>query len=272
MEKENIVCWFSCGVTSTIAIKIALDQFRDKYNFLIYYFKIDSAHPDNERFIKDCEIFFNHKIIQVQSEKYKDQFDVVNKTKYVNGAGGARCTLELKKNLRFKIEKEQKWKYQVFGFEFQKKEINRALKFIKQYPNSKAIFPLIENKLTKKQCLKILMNNNIEIPTMYKLGYKNNNCIGCVKGGAGYWNKIRVDFPEYFEKMIESEHIANHSCLKKYKKSLFLKDLDKKAGHKQKIDLPDCGNFCDIEFMDSKDKNLEKVLNEYNNIKEFYQY
>lgn len=31
---------------------------------------------------------------------------------------------------------------------------------------------------------------------MYDLGYANNNCIGCVKGGIGYWNKIRIDFPE----------------------------------------------------------------------------
>ncbi len=41
----------------------------------------------------------------------------------------------------------------------------------------------------------------IELPAMYKLGYRNNNCIGCPKGGMGYWNKIRVDFPEVFERM-----------------------------------------------------------------------
>ncbi len=35
---------------------------------------------------------------------------------------------------------------------------------------------------------------------MYDLGYPNNNCIGCVKGGMGYWNKIRKDFPEVFQK------------------------------------------------------------------------
>lgn len=36
---------------------------------------------------------------------------------------------------------------------------------------------------------------------MYKQGYQNNNCIGCPKGGMGYWNKIRVDYPEHFERM-----------------------------------------------------------------------
>jgi len=44
---------------------------------------------------------------------------------------------------------------------------------------------------------------------MYKLGYKNNNCIGCVKGGKGYWNKIRVDFPEHFARMSKIERELN---------------------------------------------------------------
>lgn len=40
---------------------------------------------------------------------------------------------------------------------------------------------------------------------MYRLGYRNNNCIGCVKGGPGYWNKIRVDFPDVFDRMAKLE-------------------------------------------------------------------
>lgn len=33
---------------------------------------------------------------------------------------------------------------------------------------------------------------------MYQLGYPNNNCIGCVKGGQNYWQRIRRDFPQRF--------------------------------------------------------------------------
>ena len=36
---------------------------------------------------------------------------------------------------------------------------------------------------------------------MYRMGYSNANCIGCVKGGEGYWNKVRRDFPEQFEEL-----------------------------------------------------------------------
>lgn len=87
---------------------------------------------------------------------------------------------------------------QIFGFEYSKKEVNRAIRFKEQYPDAKPIFPLIEKKLTKPECLYYLEQAGIKRPTMYTLGYGNNNCIGCVKGGKGYWNKIRRDFPEYF--------------------------------------------------------------------------
>jgi len=41
---------------------------------------------------------------------------------------------------------------------------------------------LIDNDLSKENCLAIIDRAGIEIPMMYKLGYNNNNCIGCVKG------------------------------------------------------------------------------------------
>jgi 3'-phosphoadenosine 5'-phosphosulfate sulfotransferase (PAPS reductase)/FAD synthetase len=271
MNKENIICWFSCGITSAVATKIALEQYSQDYNVLIYYFKIDSAHPDNNRFIEDCERWYNQKIIQVQG-KYKDQFDVIRQTKYVNGEKGARCTLELKKELRYKIEKEIEFKHQVFGFEFSPHEVNRAIRFIEQNPNTKCVFPLIEKRLNKKNCFKYLLNENIEIPTMYKLGYKNNNCIACVKGGQGYFNKIRIDFPEYFNNMIEAEAIAGHSCIKKDSEPLFLKDLEPNKGHKQKIDLPDCSSICEVEFADIISPKLNDIMKEYKSIKELYLY
>jgi len=80
---------------------------------------------------------------------------------------------------------------------------------------------------------------------MYRLGYANNNCIGCVKGGAAYWNKIRKDFPSEFQKMADLEKSIGASCMKNP-----LSELHPKAGGKSKPILPDCGTFCEIEFAD----------------------
>ena len=74
---------------------------------------------------------------------------------------------------------------QIFGFEFDPKEIKRAERFIEQYPSANAIFPLIDKKITKEMALFQLQQAQIELPEMYKLGYHNSNCIGCVKGGMG---------------------------------------------------------------------------------------
>jgi hypothetical protein len=73
--------------------------------------------------------------------------------------------------------------------------------------------PLIERGITKDDALHLVERAGIELPVLYRLGYRNNNCIGCVKGGMGYWNKVRVDFPEEFARMAQLEREIGHSCL-----------------------------------------------------------
>jgi hypothetical protein len=250
------VGWFSCGVTSAVACKLAIDKYGSD-NIKLYYMVIDSAHDDNERFIKDCERWYGVDIIRDRSSKYKDQFDVIEKTKYINGPSGARCTLELKKNVRYKIEKEIDFDGQIFGFEFSKKEVNRAIRFAQQYPNSKPLYPLIDRKMTKQQCAELLLMNGIALPKMYDLGFHNNNCIGCVKGGMGYWNHIRKHFPDVFDKMSNLEQKLGNSCIK----NKYLKDLGEDQGRHDPPILPDCGTFCEIEFADIIDKNTERIMN-----------
>lgn len=247
------ICWFSCGVTSAIATKLAVQEYDD---IRIIYIDIDSAHEDNSRFLKECEEWIGKKIEYARSLKYKDQYDVIEKTKYVNGAGGARCTLELKKNVRKRIEKEEGITGQVFGFEFSEKEINRAIRFSEQHPHTNPVFPLIDAKITKPVCADILLKNGIKLPTMYELGYHNNNCIGCVKGGKGYWNKIRRDFPDHFDRMAKLERVIGHTCIKEQ----YLDKLNPTSGRHNPPILPDCGTFCEIEFAHILDKRTKEVM------------
>ncbi len=252
-----IISWWSAGVTSAVATKIAIDE-HGIDNVLPIYFHIDSAHEDNVRFKKECEEWYGKEIITRKSHNRADQFDVILKDKYVNGPAGARCTLVLKKHVRQKIEKELSYTGQVFGFEYTKKEVNRAIRFKEQYPEAKPLFPLIEQKMTKPESLYFLEKQGIKRPTMYTLGYGNNNCIGCVKGGMGYWNKIKVDFPSHFKRMAEAEREVGRSCLK----HKFLDELSAEEGRKQKIIMADCGNFCDIEFSKIDHPRLEEIYNE----------
>jgi hypothetical protein len=161
---------------------------------------------------------------------------------------GARCTTELKRLVRVKYQESNKFSNQIFGFENNAKEINRANRLRENNPETKPEFPLIEAGMTKQNCLGVLKSNGIELPEMYKLGYPNNNCIGCVKGGMGYWNKIRIDFPDTFYKMAKLEREVGRSCLKESSGDrIFLDELDPERGREQKILIPDCGFFCGDE-------------------------
>lgn len=46
--------WFSCGVTSAVACKLAIDMYGSE-NVDLWYIETGASHPDNERFIADCE-------------------------------------------------------------------------------------------------------------------------------------------------------------------------------------------------------------------------
>jgi hypothetical protein len=77
---------------------------------------------------------------------------------------------------------------------------------------------------------------------MYDLGYNNNNCVGCVKGGMGYWNKIRQDFPAVFDARAKLERDIGYSILK----DCFLDELDPSRGRMSDEILEDCGIYCMI--------------------------
>lgn len=266
MEQSGFtVGWWSAGITSAVACKYALEMYP---NTKLYYIKIDSAHKDNERFKYECEDWYGVKIETLQSRYFKDQFDVIDKKGCVNTPEGAPCTLHLKKRVRWDFEDVNSLTLfndkiilnQVWGFEYTKKEVNRAIRHGQQYPETKPLFPLIEKGLDKNTCAGILLSAGIKLPAMYVLGYTNNNCIGCVKGGQGYWNKIRIDFPGIFDKMAKLERKVGYSCLKKDDGSFFLDQLDPKAGRKSKIIMPSCGMICDVEFADIPDKSLNDVM------------
>lgn len=251
-----IIAWFSCGATSAVACKIALSLYN---NVQVYYIETGSGHPDNTRFLADCEEWYGRPIHTIRSDKYSSVADVLRKG-YINGPTGAACTLKLKKEVRYKLEKELGcWDGQVWGFDFDPKEINRAIRLKQQYPATKALFPLIERQITKSDAMGMLWKAGIDIPVMYKMGY-NNNCIGCVKGGMGYWNKIRKDFPDTFNQMAQIEREVGATCLKDDKGRIYLDKLDPKRGDPVEEIVPDCSLICQIEFQEILDRQVERVM------------
>lgn len=238
------VAWLSAGVSSFIAaylIKDEIDEF--------YYIDIADQHPDSMRFIKDCEKLLGKEIKTLQSEQYGSVEQAIRSFGYTRIArtGYAFCTDYLKKRVRkeqFEYYHQNDEVTYVWGMDCKPHEQERAQRIIEAQPEFNHRFPLIEKNLTKQDCHAMARRLGIKRPKMYDLGYQNNNCVGCVKGGMGYWNKIRRDFPEVFESRAKMERDIGDHCLKE----CYLDELDPNRGNIEDEIMEDCGIFCEINL------------------------
>lgn len=232
------VVWISAGVSSFIAGWLVRNTV-DKW----IYIDVKDQHPDSIRFVKDCERLIGKEIEILRSDKYEDVADVIRKTKAINTPYGAPCTGMLKKAVRKKWENEQYQKgisqfCYVWGMDAS--ESKRADSIIKNFPEFDHEFPLIDKSLSKEDCHALAKELGLKRPAMYDLGYRNNNCIGCVKGGMGYWNRIRKDFPEVFKARAELEREMGRSCMN----GMFLDELDPNRGRLEEEIMEDCSIMC----------------------------
>lgn len=233
------ICWISAGVSSFIAAYLCKEDL-DR----VVYIHIEDQEDDTLRFIKDCEMALGKEIEIIKSDDFNSVEEVCRKFKYINGPYGAKCTTVLKKAVREKWESENIKEIPTYIWGYDLSEKNRAERIEKNIIEANHRFPLIESNLSKEDCHAILKRLGIKRPRMYDLGYHNNNCVGCVKGGKGYWNKIRKDFPEVFEKRAKLEREIGASCIN----GVFLDELDPNAGKNQTEILEDCSLFCQMIF------------------------
>jgi len=192
----RIVCRYSCGAASAVATKLTLGKYGHD-RVWITYSDPGSEHEDNKRFLSDCEVWFEQKVTVLRSEKYADTWAVWEGERFIKGKTGAPCTGLLKRAPTYPVSRPD----DVLVFGYTKEERKRADRFREQNFEQSVEFPLIDAGLSKEDCLAMVQRAGIALPVMYGMGYGHNNCIGCCKGGMGYWNKIRKDFPEVFDRM-----------------------------------------------------------------------
>ena len=209
---------------------------------------VDNEHPDNDRFHADCEKWIGKEIKRFKSDKYVDCWDVWEKKKFLSGKTGAPCTIEMKKAVRWKYEQEFDPDFQVLGFS--EEEQNRAERFRVNNPEVKTILPLIERGYTKPACQRVIVNVGIRLPRMYELGFKNNNCMGCVRASSPtYWARVRLNFPAYFTSMCELSRRLNSKLITLAGERIYLDELPEDVDYSA-VDLDEeieCGILCSGE-------------------------
>lgn len=198
---QRRISWYSCGAASAIATKLTNPD-------VVAYCDTGSEHQDNKRFMRECEDWIGQKFTVLRSDEYADTWEVFEKTRWLAGINGARCTTVLKIVPRLEFQKPTD--IHVFGYTADGPDIKRAELLQENYPELSLEFPLIERGIDKSACLSLVESAGIEIPIMYKLGFQNNNCIPCVKAtSASYWALIRAHFPRQFERMAKLSRELN---------------------------------------------------------------
>lgn len=240
MNNKMTVCWLSAGVSSFVAGYLIREEV-DKF----IYIDIDDQHPDSMRFIKGCEKALE-KPIEILKSPYGSVENACRQFQFINSSYGAKCTQVLKKRVRQVWENQHIGTLLTYVWGFDNDEKKRADRLVDTMIMQDHRFPLIEKGLSKEDAHGICNKLGIKRPAMYDLGYNNNNCIGCIKGGMGYWNKIRIDFPEVFEKRAKMERDIGHSCIK----GVFLDELEPNRGRMSEEIIQDCSIFCQLAIDD----------------------
>lgn len=250
-QMQRVVCQFSCGAASAVATKLALAEHR--HHCVIVNAYIEEEHPDNRRFARDCESWFGQNIVTLRDTKYgASAIKVFETVGYIKGPRGAACTSRIKRGLLASWSQPS----DVIVLGFTAEEQGRFDDFREHFPDTKALAPLIEHGLTKEDCKALVMRAGIELPLMYRLGYDNANCVGCVKGGIGYFRAIREDFPVQFERLAQAEdkvaalhgegaYILRHRSGSLKGKRFPLRQLPAGAPYRGEL-LPSCGLFCEM--------------------------
>lgn len=241
-----IAVWFSCGAASAVAAKKIIEIYGNDHEIRVINNPVAEEHPDNYRFLKEVENWIGVKIESAVNPKFPkaSAFEVWEKKRYMSGVSGAPCTFELKKRARQIWEETNKADFHVLGFTLE--EESRHKRFIER-ERENVIPVLIDLKITKNDCFKIIKDAGIKLPEIYSMGYPNANCIGCVKSSSPtYWNLVRNKHPDVFNQRLEQSKRLGVRLVRYKGKRIFLDELpiDAKGRSLKNMDF-ECGIFCE---------------------------
>lgn len=243
---ETIAVWFSCGAASAVAAQQTLERYGASHNIRIINNPVIEEDEDNRRFLHDVEHWLGVSIESAINPKYThcSAVQVWDHRSFMSGPLGAPCTIELKKKARQHWEATNTAHWHVLGFTAEERP--RYERFIES-ERSNLLPVLIDAGITKQQCIDIIQAAGIQPPRLYKLGYPNANCIGCVKATSPtYWNHVRKHHPEVFQQRAEQSRRLGTKLVRVNNQRIFLDELSPTAkGMPLKTLAIDCGIFCE---------------------------
>ena len=204
----RVIVALSGGKASAWCADWALKNY-PREDVVLYFNDTKWEHPDLYRFMAELGTHFKHQIIVDSDGRNPEELFMDNRALASNQM--PFCSRILK------AERLQKY-YEdgdVLVFGIGEDEEHRAKRIVGVYQLvaaktgkfPKLIFPLISEKVTKKDIDKFLADAGIAEPIVYKLGFKHNNCAGgCVRAGAAHWALLLNKLPDIYR---ERERVEN---------------------------------------------------------------
>lgn len=245
MSGRRTIVWFSCGAASAVAARMTL---RETPAALLVYCETGSENEDSKRFMADCVRWLNSPVVSIRSEEYHDTWDVWEKTGWLAGINGARCTTELKVKPRLSFQRPDD--IHVFGYTADTRDIERAKQLRANYPELTISTPLLDAGLTKSAVLQMVLDAGIALPIPYLLGFHNNNCKTCVKATSpDYWALVRKSYPDDFARMAKLSRAKNVRLSRIRDERVFIEEIPLDQPTTNPIQ-PSCDFLCHIAEMD----------------------
>lgn len=245
MDKPVIAVWFSCGAASAVAAKLTIEKYGETHTIRVLNNPVAEEDADNVRFLRDVEKWLDVHIESVVNPMFPSAsaVEVWDHQQYMSGIAGAPCTKALKKLARKHWEQGNKCDHIVLGFTAD--EAHRADNFVKN-ERQDLLAVLIDAGLTKGDCFNVLLEAGITLPRIYRLGYPNANCIGCVKATSPtYWNHVRKVHHEIFQQRAEQSRRIGTKLVRHKGVRMFLDELPADATGRPMKDMDfECGIFC----------------------------
>ncbi len=246
---SRVLVWYSSGAPSAVTWDLAVK----KYGPSVQAVKCNTAaneNPDNARFDAEVERWVGGKITVLSSKKYAVIEEVFDKRKWMSGPDGAPCTTELKKIPRFDFQQPDD--LHMFGFTADEERKSRLPDFEAANHDLRLEWILRDMGYTRQDCFRTLLKAGIEVPIMYRQGFKNNNCIGCVKASSpAYWRKVEILYPDIFKRRCEQSRRIGAKLVEVHGERVYLDELHlypeaigRYKGYEKILEDVSCGPEC----------------------------
>jgi hypothetical protein len=222
---KHIICYSGGHSSAIVAIEVVRKY--GKESVILCNHRLILEDKDVERFENEVADYLGLPITYIDFDGWqtKDQFDVIiDKGSFVNTkTKQALCTTVMKTEPFMSWLKTLDFDFIVY-YGFDSKEQHRIIRrsTIMSANGYKTDYPLAT---WKERTIYNTDEIGIDKPNLYSK-FKHANCIGCLKGGKQHWYIVYCEYPEIFQKAINTENEIGYSILKQGFLEDFVKDFE----------------------------------------------